>query len=176
MSETAEGTAPSGQESVWDYPRPPRLEPVAERLRVVFAGRMVAETEAGFRVLETSHPPVYYIPYQDVRLELLHPAEGHSLCEFKGIASYWSLHHGDRAAERAAWGFFRDRHATNKSGCNPVADGDGQTGNQHGRGGSALGRELSERVDEVTVGEDLQDERGANRIIPPEQPPFLHHQ
>ena len=67
MSETAEGTAPSGQESVWDYPRPPRLEPVAERLRVVFAGRTVAETEAGFRVLETSHPPVYYFPPDSVR-------------------------------------------------------------------------------------------------------------
>ena len=92
-----------GQESVWDYPRPPRLEPVPERLRVVFDGVTIADSERGYRVLETSHPPVYYIPYQDVRLEFLEPAEGRSLCEFKGIATYWTVRNGSKYANRAAW-------------------------------------------------------------------------
>lgn len=55
-----------GQESVWDYPRPPRLEPVPERLTVILGGRTIAATTAGFRVLETSHPPTYYVPPQDI--------------------------------------------------------------------------------------------------------------
>ena len=94
-----------GQESVWDYPRPPRLEPVEERLRVVFDGITVADTRRGHRVLETSHPPVFYFPRQDVRSDLLEPAAGESFCEFKGIASYWGLRHAARRSERAAWSY-----------------------------------------------------------------------
>ena len=92
-----------GQESVWDYPRPPRLEPTPRRLRVVFAGVTIADTLQGYRVLETSHPPVYYIPPADVKLEHLQPARGSSFCEFKGQASYYDVVVGDRRAERAAW-------------------------------------------------------------------------
>lgn len=94
-----------GQESVWSYPRPPRLERVPERLRVVFAGETVADTTRGWRVLETSHPPVYYLPPEDIRMELLRPASGRSWCEFKGSAGYWSLRVGDRVAGRAAWSY-----------------------------------------------------------------------
>ena len=94
-----------GQESVWDYPRPPRLEPVADRLRVVFAGETVAETTTGFRVLETSHPPVYYIPPSDVRRECLSAESGQSYCEFKGVAQYWSLDVAGRRSELAAWSY-----------------------------------------------------------------------
>lgn len=94
-----------GQESVWDYPRPPALETVSERLRVDFAGETVAVSEAGYRVLETSHPPVFYFPPDDVRREFLEPAEGRSLCEWKGVAEYWSLRVGDAVAERAAWSY-----------------------------------------------------------------------
>ncbi len=94
-----------GQESVWDYPRPPRLEPVAERLKVDFAGRTVAETKAGYRVLETSHPPVYYVPMGDCVRSFLVSAPGRSLCEFKGAARYWSLSVGGRQAENAAWSY-----------------------------------------------------------------------
>ncbi len=94
-----------GQESVWDYPRPPRLEPVEERLRIIFDGITVADTLGGYRVLETSHPPVFYIPPADVRVDLLEPAPGQSLCEFKGVARYWTLRHGTRASERAAWSY-----------------------------------------------------------------------
>ena len=63
-----------GQESVWDYPRPPRLEPLNKRLRVVFAGVTLAETSRGKRVLETSHPPVYYFPPDDIRMEHMRDA------------------------------------------------------------------------------------------------------
>ena len=78
-------------ESVWKYPRPPRLEPVAERITVHFAGQILADTTQAIRVLETSHPPVYYLPPGDVRQDLLVPAHGHSSCEFKGEASYVSI-------------------------------------------------------------------------------------
>lgn len=94
-----------GQESVWDYPRPPRLEPVAERLRVVFGGVVIADTTRGYRVLETSHPPVYYFPAEDVAAEHLRPASGSSLCEWKGAARYYDVVAGDRISEDAAWAY-----------------------------------------------------------------------
>jgi uncharacterized protein (DUF427 family) len=80
-----------GQESVWDYPRPPRLERVAKRLRVVFGGRTIADTTAGWRVLETSHPPVFYIPRADIEASALEPVSGSSYCEFKGRATYFDV-------------------------------------------------------------------------------------
>lgn len=94
-----------GQESVWDYPRPPRLEPVPERLRVVFAGQVVAETTAGWRVLETSHPPVYYFPPADIRPGVLQPAPGQSWCEWKGRAAYWTLALDGHTVPEAAWSY-----------------------------------------------------------------------
>ena len=79
-------------ESVWDYPRPPRLEPVPELLQVVHCGVPVASTRRGFRVLETSHPPVYYFPPDDITPGVLTPsAQRASFCEFKGSARYWAL-------------------------------------------------------------------------------------
>jgi uncharacterized protein (DUF427 family) len=95
----------AGQESVWDYPRPPRLEKVSERLRVLFNGTTVADTLSGYRVLETSHPPVYYIPPADIAEPLLHSAPGQSWCEFKGHARYWSLDVDGRRAGNAAWSY-----------------------------------------------------------------------
>ena len=94
-----------GQESVWDYPRPPRLEPVAAQLRVVFADETIARSDHGFRVLETSHPPVYYFPPSDVQVSLLTRAPGSSFCEFKGVACYWTLEREGRRAETAAWSY-----------------------------------------------------------------------
>lgn len=92
-----------GQESVWDYPRPPRLEPVARRILVRFAGETVADTTHALRVLETSHPPVYYLPPGDVRQDLLEAAPGTSFCEFKGKASYVTIVANGRRSERAGW-------------------------------------------------------------------------
>lgn len=96
-----------GQESVWDYPRPPRLEPTSRRLRVVFAGVTIADTLRGYRVLETSHPPVYYIPPADIQMQHLRPASGGSFCEWKGQAGYYSVVVGDRRAEDGAWYYAR---------------------------------------------------------------------
>jgi hypothetical protein len=73
-----------GQESVWDYPRPPRVESVSRRVRVEFAGRVLAETTRALRVCETSSPPVYYIPPTDVDLAALVPTVRASICEWKG--------------------------------------------------------------------------------------------
>jgi uncharacterized protein (DUF427 family) len=93
----------SGQESVWDYPRPPRLEDSTKRIRVVFNGVTIADTRRAKRILETSHPPVYYIPPEDVRMDLLAPAQRTTYCEWKGVASYYTLTVDSRVAERAAW-------------------------------------------------------------------------
>jgi len=92
-------------ESVWDYPRPPRVEPAGDLIRVEFHGKVIAETTRAWRVLETSHPPVYYIPAADVALAFLSPGSGRSYCEFKGEAAYWDVRVGDRVAVRAAWSY-----------------------------------------------------------------------
>lgn len=94
-----------GQESVWDYPRPPRLERIGARLRVIFNGRAIADTTSGYRVLETSHPPVYYIPPGDIAQPYVQAAAGGSWCEFKGQAKYWSLDVDGKRAENAAWSY-----------------------------------------------------------------------
>jgi uncharacterized protein (DUF427 family) len=79
-------------ESVWDYPRPPRLEPCPLRIRVLHAGHTLADTTRALRILETSHPPVYYLPAADVAVShLIQSPTRSSFCEFKGIATYWSV-------------------------------------------------------------------------------------
>ena len=92
-----------GQESAWDYPRPPRLEPETRSVHVVMDGEAIAATSHAIRLLETSHPPSYYIPPGDVREGVLQPAEGSSHCEWKGRAVYLDLVLGDRRVPRAAW-------------------------------------------------------------------------
>jgi len=92
-----------GQESVWDYPRPPRVEDSSKHVQVVFNGVTIADTYAAKRVLETSHPPVYYIPPQDIKIDYLEEAQGSSLCEWKGRAGYYTVVVGEKRAERAAW-------------------------------------------------------------------------
>src|SRR3954447_18088433 len=92
-----------GQESVWDYPRPPRVEPTTERVVVRLGGQVVADTRDALRVLETSHPPAYYLPRAAFRPGALVPAAGSSLCEYKGRAAYLSLRVDGVFAERAAW-------------------------------------------------------------------------
>jgi uncharacterized protein (DUF427 family) len=105
-------------ESVWDYPRPPRVEPSAERVEVVLGGVVVAATERSWRVLETSHPPTNYLPREAFREGVLRPAAGRTWCEWKGSASYFDLvvptgrgpgpdRPAGRVAERAAWTYER---------------------------------------------------------------------
>jgi uncharacterized protein (DUF427 family) len=99
---TGEQGTTTGPESVWDYPRPPRVEPTSDRIRIEFGGRIVVDTTDAVRVLETSHPPVFYLPRSAVRADL-EPAPGATVCEFKGAARYLTLRVGDRRAEAALW-------------------------------------------------------------------------
>jgi uncharacterized protein (DUF427 family) len=92
-----------GQESVWDYPRPPRLEDSTRHIRVICNGVTVAETRRAIRLLETGGPPAYYVPPEDVRMDLLTPAPHATYCEWKGAASYHTLIVGGKTVERAAW-------------------------------------------------------------------------
>lgn len=94
-----------GQESVWDYPRPPRLERDAREVVLRWQGREVARTRSAVRLLETSHPPSFYLPWTDVDASLLQPAEGSSFCEWKGPARYWSLVLGSARLDRIAWSY-----------------------------------------------------------------------
>ncbi|MET9735932.1 DUF427 domain-containing protein [Streptomyces sp. NPDC006458] len=99
------GFADRDQESVWDYPRPPAVRPDDRPVRVECGGRVLAETTRALRVLETSHPPAFYIPPEDVRSDLLYPAAGHTWCEWKGSARYWDVIIGDDVWSRAAWSY-----------------------------------------------------------------------
>ena len=92
-----------GQESVWDYPRPPQVESVAEELRVIFAGATLAETLRGLRVLETASAPVYYFPPRDVRTGFLRRMVHTTLCEWKGLATYWNVDLRGRRQEAVGW-------------------------------------------------------------------------
>ncbi len=96
-----------GQESVWDYPRPPALERTEAHLVVEHAGVVVAETRRAWRVLETSQPPAYYFPPDDVRLDLLDATTTSTFCEWKGTASYRRLRVGDQVVDDAAWVYER---------------------------------------------------------------------
>jgi uncharacterized protein (DUF427 family) len=99
-------------ESVWDYPRPPRLEHSPARVTVEHAGRLIVDSDQCLRVLETSHPPVYYVPRAQIA-DVLEAAPGQSFCEFKGLASYWDLVVGDVRVPRAGWSYEapNDRYA-----------------------------------------------------------------
>ncbi len=95
-----------GQESVWDYPRPPALEPDARRVVVRLGETVVAETTSAIRFLETASPPSFYLPTSDVDLGLLEPAPGLSHCEWKGAARYWTITTPDGSSvQRGAWSY-----------------------------------------------------------------------
>jgi uncharacterized protein (DUF427 family) len=94
-----------GQESVWDYPRPPRVEPSTRHVEIVLGGTVVASTRAALRVLETSHPPTWYLPLDAFAAGALRPAEGSSWCEWKGAAAYYDVVAGGVVAARAAWSY-----------------------------------------------------------------------
>jgi uncharacterized protein (DUF427 family) len=106
-----------GQESVWDYPRPPRVERSEAHVVVELEGRVIADTTAALRVLETSHPPVFYVPRADIAPRVLVAADRTTWCEFKGAASYFDVVVGDRTEAAAAW-TYREPLA----GSEPLAD------------------------------------------------------
>lgn len=96
-----------GQESVWDYPRPPKLEQTNKQIKIYFNEALIADTTRAWRVLETSHPPVYYLPPEDILMENLVSARGGSWCEWKGQAVYFDVVNGKKKANKAAWTYAR---------------------------------------------------------------------
>ena len=92
-----------GQESVWDYPRPPRLEATTETVEIRLGGEVIARTNAALRLLETSHPPAYYLPIAAFAPGVLRPVAGSTFCEWKGRASYFDLVTSGATASRGAW-------------------------------------------------------------------------
>ena len=94
------------RENVQSYPRPPRVEPVPQRIRVVLGSAIVTDTNRALRVLETHHAPTYYLPQEDVRA-ILRPAAGTSFCEWKGVARYFDVIAGGKTALHAAWAYDR---------------------------------------------------------------------
>ncbi len=94
-----------GQESVWDYPRPPAVVPSERHVVVALAGVVVADTRRAVRVLETSHPPGWYVPADDCDLARFEQAPGRSFCEWKGVARYWTVRVDGAVADRAAWSY-----------------------------------------------------------------------
>lgn len=94
-----------GQESVWNYPRPAIAEPSPSRIVIEHKGLIVADTRRSIRTLETSHPPSYYIPPEDITPGMLRRAEGSSFCEWKGAAAYWDVIIGDIVLPRVGWSY-----------------------------------------------------------------------
>ena len=94
-----------GQESVWDYPRPPRIEPEFRPVRIVLGEETIAATTDARRVLETSHPPGIYLPPTAFLPGVLQPNDRRSVCEWKGVASYWDLRLGDSLVQAAGWSY-----------------------------------------------------------------------
>jgi uncharacterized protein (DUF427 family) len=94
-----------GQESVWDYPRPPRVERDARRIEVRMGDTCIAKTARALRVLETASPPTFYIPPADVDLQQLMASTGSSHCEWKGAARYWSVRADDQLLQHVAWSY-----------------------------------------------------------------------
>ena len=92
-----------GQESVWYYPRPPRVEPSSRHVVVRFGGMTIADSRQALRVLETTHPPVFYVPPHHVRMELMTLGTLHTQCEYKGTASYYDISLDGRIARNVAW-------------------------------------------------------------------------
>ena len=94
-----------GQESVWDYPRPAIAQPTGAHIVIRHRGITIADTRRAVRVLETSHPPNYYIPPADIADGVLQRAPGTSLCEWKGSARYWTVMAGGDTLERVGWSY-----------------------------------------------------------------------
>ena len=94
-----------GQESVWDYPRPPRVEASSKQVKVMVGNMILADSTKAQRVLETSHPPVYYLPQISIDMSRLVQNDHSSFCEFKGRAVYWTLRLDDKQTVNVAWSY-----------------------------------------------------------------------
>ena len=94
-----------GQESVWDYPRPPAMGVDQRRVEVRLGDLVIADSRQNYRILETASPPTFYIPPHTVHTQLLEPCPGSSVCEWKGVAQYWALRDQPRAPQAIGWSY-----------------------------------------------------------------------
>lgn len=94
-----------GQESVWDYPRPPKVEPDSRHVTVHYGSRLIADSRRSLRVLETAGPPVFYVPPADIEPDCLREQTETSFCEWKGLAHYWSVVTSDAVIANVAWSY-----------------------------------------------------------------------
>lgn len=94
-----------GEESVWDYPRPPAIAPDNREIIVRYEEIEIACTHRSVRILETASPPTFYIPPEDINMDLLQKVSGSSMCEWKGKAQYWDLVTNDQSINKAAWSY-----------------------------------------------------------------------
>lgn len=105
-----------GQESVWDYPRPPRIERDVRHVVIRFHDFTLADSRGTLRVLETASPPTFYVPREDIRMDALHSVPSVSFCEWKGEATYWTISHEGQTARNAGWSYEKPL-----SGFEPIA-------------------------------------------------------
>ena len=148
-------------ESVWDYPRPPRVEPSAACVVVELDGEVLADTRRSLRVLETSHPPVYYIPAADVRAERLRPsARRPTWCEYKGEARYYDA--GDRVA--VAWSYRRPAPAMRPSAAATPSTRAGDRDRRRRAGRGPAGR-LLRRLDHLGGDRPVQGRAGDDGLV-----------
>ncbi len=94
-----------GQESVWDYPRPPKVDPDSRKIVVKSEEILIADTTHAVRILETASPPTIYIPKEDINMDVLIKTDGHSLCEWKGNATYWSVVLPNKKITKCGWSY-----------------------------------------------------------------------
>ena len=93
------------QESVWDYPRPPACVLDSREIVVSHGDDLIAKTNRAYRILETASPPTFYLPPDDINLQMLTRSSGSSFCEWKGVATYWSLTSAGTAGLNAGWSY-----------------------------------------------------------------------
>ncbi len=97
----------SGQESVWDYPRPPAIQQDSRKVVVKAGGIEIAASGNAVRMLETASPPVFNLPPADIKLEYLRSAAGGSMCEWKGVATYYDIIIKETVIPKAAWAYLK---------------------------------------------------------------------
>ena len=101
-------TSKASVENVKDYPRPPAIEKTSKHLKVMLGDVSIADSTNAYRVLETYHPPTYYIPPEDVRMDLIQRSSGgRTTCEWKGQATYFDVipKNGKEPVQRRVWSY-----------------------------------------------------------------------
>ena len=153
-------------ESVWDYPRPPRVEPDDRTVRIVHRDLVIAESASAVRVLETSHPPAFYLPPEDVNMEYLTLGRGRSICEWKGNAEYWDLIVGNDTVPNAGLELPETARCLRHAGRMVVVlPGSGRRMHRRRRSGHSPGGRFLRRLDHERDRGPVQGSSGHLRLV-----------